>query len=164
MKKRNTPIRKPLAERFWAKVIKHDGDKCWEWTGATNEKGYGIIGKGRRGEGNMKASRVSYLLHHGELPSDRAVCHTCDNPPCTNPNHLYLGTLLENNDDKKAKGRQARGAVVGSAKLTAEQVAEIRRRYQPRIVSQYALAREFGVSRSAIGFIVNGQRWVSNAT
>lgn len=163
MSKRNTPIRQTLTERFWAKVVRNGDDECWGWTGATSEKGYGVIGKGRRGEGTMKASRASWLIHHGELPADKAVCHTCDNPPCTNPKHLFLGTLLENNDDKQAKGRQVRGET-SYAKLTDAQVVEIRRRYAAREGSQYTLAREFGVSRSAIGMIVNGQRRKSDAT
>lgn len=95
--------RRPLAARFWSFVVQHE--RCWEWTGARTAYGYGILGRGTREDGLIYAHRVSWELHNGSLPDGLCVLHTCDNPPCTNPNHLWLGTKGDNNRDMVAKGR-----------------------------------------------------------
>ena len=151
-------IKKPLSERFWEKVIKGDSGECWIWTGALNEKGYGILGRGRRGMGTERAHRVSWMIHFGPIPKGLFVCHKCDNPQCTNPEHLFLGTVYENNADMLAKGRNVKGECSYS-KLSLDQVREIRSRYKPGKITQLALAKEYGVSRSLIGLIVKGERW-----
>lgn len=93
-----------LEQRFWAKVKKADG--CWLWTGAGSRKGeHGRIGIGGRSEGIALAHRLSWELHHGPVPDGFCVCHRCDNPPCVNPAHLFLGTKGDNNRDMYAKGR-----------------------------------------------------------
>ena len=87
-------------ERFWAKVDK-SGD-CWLWTASKTKEGYGYF----RFDGAMrKAHRMSWLLTNGEIPEGMLVCHTCDNPSCVNPKHLWLGTNRDNMDDMNAKGR-----------------------------------------------------------
>ena len=97
-------------ERFWAKVNRMTGSSCWVWTGGTRGDGgqrYGkITVKGRA----ISAHRFSYELHNGTIPGTpgahgSCVCHRCDNPLCVNPAHLFLGSHLENMQDKKAKGR-----------------------------------------------------------
>lgn len=96
----------PLKDRFWSKVVKTD--TCWIWIGAgsTSKKGYGQIrlpgAKGRQ----TSAHRVSWILHRGEIPIGLDVLHKCDNPPCVNPDHLFLGTNQDNVNDKVSKGRQ----------------------------------------------------------
>jgi hypothetical protein len=101
------------------------------------------------------------MQHHGPIPNGMLVCHTCDNRPCINIEHLFLGTHADNSSDMVSKGRQAQGERNGNAKLTLEQVTEIRSRYVPRSAhaNTYTLAREFGVSRSAISLIVNTRQW-----
>jgi hypothetical protein len=95
--------RVPLADRFWPKVICDLKTGCWLWTATRNEKGYGLIGSGGRGN-TMLAHRAAWLIHHGKLPDDDAL-HTCDNPPCVRPDHLYDGTDAHNQRDVSERGR-----------------------------------------------------------
>lgn len=94
------PIPRSITERFWTKVVKHLKG-CWEWKGATHEFGYGRID-------NQQAHRVSWRIHFGDIPNGLGVLHQCDNPPCTRPDHLFLGTPLDNSKDAVAKGRMKR--------------------------------------------------------
>lgn len=100
----NRPIIKSLEERYWDKVEIKEG--CWGWKGATHEWGYGLLGKGRRKEGLIRATHVSWKIHTGKnVPTGLWVLHKCDNPPCTNPKHLFLGTSKDNVLDMWKKGR-----------------------------------------------------------
>lgn len=114
----------PPEVRFWRNVTTSDDGSCWEWRGAKH-RGYGVIGVNKR---QVRAHRFSYELHNGPIPDGLYVCHSCDNPGCVNPSHLWLGTNEENTADKTIKGRQARvaGLANPNAKLTAEQVRAIR--------------------------------------
>jgi hypothetical protein len=94
--------RRAFEWRFWKYVNKTDG--CWLWTGAIGGSGYGLLGVENR---NVPAHRLSWQIHNGPIPDGLLVCHTCDNPPCVNPAHLWLGTNLDNARDKMAKGRHA---------------------------------------------------------
>lgn len=82
-----------LEDRFWAKVQIKEG--CWTWTGG-KVGGYGALTVGARGQGHIRAHRMSYILHKGEIPPGMMVLHNCDNPECTNPEHLTLGTASDN--------------------------------------------------------------------
>jgi hypothetical protein len=143
------------AERFWRYVEKSEG--CWLWTGGRLMKGYGTLG-GTREEGapqDRLAHRVSWELHHGTPPPhDRMVCHTCDNPPCVNPAHLFLGDARSNAADMVAKGRANQGK-----KLTAADVRTIRANYVPVRGALTALAARFGVDRRSIAEVVHGRTW-----
>lgn len=91
-----------LADRFTDKMIPEPMSGCWLWTAATDGRGYGVIGIGRR---VFKAHRISWLLHRGPVPDGMDVLHRCDTPPCVNPDHLWLGTAKDNAADMVAKGR-----------------------------------------------------------
>lgn len=164
-------------ERFWAKVVKHPGDACWEWTACrfkpprSNFLGYGCFSFRRKLQG---AHRVSWILHNGPIPDGMWVLHKCDNPPCCNPAHLFLGSPKDNVLDMVAKGRNApprgddnwmrkiegiqAGANNFNARLTEEDVMKIK----PRILAgehQRALASSFGVSVATIAAIAGGTNW-----
>ena len=96
-------IRQPAENRFWVKVDKRSDDECWEWIGCRSNKGYGWIVDDDSQQ--MVASRFSWRLHNGPIPDGMLICHTCDNPPCVNPQHLFLGTKTDNMRDMVAKGR-----------------------------------------------------------
>jgi hypothetical protein len=131
-----------LAERFWKKVALGAPEECWNWTGAVNPNGYGVIWLGRR---NIGAHRAAYLLATGEGADDFQVCHTCDNRRCVNPRHLFLGTNADNHADKALKGRAAKGERNGNAVLTDDSVAQIRAVRQATGDTYASIARDFGV-------------------
>lgn len=99
-----------LAAWFWQKVTRSEHE-CWPWSGATHNKGYGNIGIDGR---TTTTHRLAYTLAVGPIPPGMQVLHRCDNPPCCNPAHLFIGTHLDNMRDKIQKGRQARGERHGS--------------------------------------------------
>ncbi len=153
-----------LFRRFFERVEQpSDAEACWRWTGYTDQDGYGMlwvkIGDSR--PRNHRASRLSYLIHTGDIPDGLLACHTCDNPICVNPRHLFLGTPKENSRDRDRKGRSAslRGELAPMAKLTAAQVAEIRALLNEG-VSSTEIARRFGVKQPTISNIKTGKRWV----
>lgn len=98
--------RTSLEQRFWAKVTKAEG--CWKWTGTKHSFGYGMINPGNGAKNKITASRASWLIHFGEVPDGMFVCHRCDNPECTNPEHLFLGSAADNAQDKERKERGLR--------------------------------------------------------
>jgi len=157
-------------KRFWSRVNKDGplhqvlGTKCWTWTGATlkcKNSEYGLIkAHGRNGH---LAHRLSYEIRFGKFNQDMNVCHHCDNPICVNPDHLFLGTNADNAADRDAKGRQVirRGEEFTHAKLTDDDVREIRRRYIPfdSLNGTRALGREFGVSKTVIRGVIIRRIW-----
>jgi hypothetical protein len=150
-----------LPARFWAKVNK-DGPvmrpglgPCWVWTGAKS-KGYGQIDK-------RPAHVVSLEFDGRPVPKGQQGCHHCDNHPCVRPDHLFVGTPKQNTRDMIAKRRNVTGERVCTAKLTAEQVTEIRRRYEAG-ETQVSLAAAFGVRQPHVSSIVRGCAWRAEST
>ena len=153
------PTSRPLEDRFWEKVDKREPGECWVWLACT-VKGYGQIWQSGR---QLKAHRVSWELHHGPIPDGMLVCHTCDNKPCVNPAHLFLGTHSDNMKDAARKGHILpppirRGKSNGNAKLNDRQALDIYSRIQNG-ETKSALAREFGISPKAVYSIGAGLAW-----
>ncbi len=166
--------RRSPTELFWSHVEVVEG-ACWPWRGATL-RGYGKFNSRALGR-TFSAHRFAYEAVRGPIPEGQNVLHRCDNPPCCNPDHLFLGTQADNVADMVAKGRGAsgdrsgsrrhperlpRGERHGMAKLSAEQVAEIRATPMKRGM-QRAFARRFGVSEATVSYILSGKVWKATA-
>lgn len=167
---------------YWPKVDTSAGpDLCWPWRGRVDRRGYGLFAGG---QGRQAAHRFAYIQAYGPIPEGMCVCHHCDNPPCQNPGHLFLGTQADNMADMAAKGRAVsgfagrpdlvkrgeahwmhmrpdripRGVKTPAAKLNDDAVREIRASVADG-VPQKTLAAKFGVSAGAISLIVARKTW-----
>jgi hypothetical protein len=149
---------KTTEQRFLEKVSKSLG--CWTWLGSKYYNGYGQF---YEGPNKIVAHRYSYKLKHGSVPDDLLVCHTCDNRECVNPEHLFLGTHKENFEDMDRKGRRVSadtsGIKNGRAKLSEDQVLEIRNRYCSENISAIQLGKEYGIGESQTLRIINNESW-----
>jgi hypothetical protein len=141
---------------FWRLVDVGEPDACWPWTGSRFSSGYGAFGYRKK---KWRSHRLAYHFCHGD--SSGIVLHTCDNPPCCNPLHLFLATHEENMLDMVAKGRQARGDRHGKRlypqKLTPEDVVAIHALKGK--LSQREIAGMFGVHQVHVSRIQRGERW-----
>ena len=148
-------IATPPHLRFWDKV--EQSDDCWRWLGAKCSYGYGVISIGPKINNRLvKAHRISYEIHYGSIPDGFSVCHSCDNPECTNPSHLFAAPHRENMLDMVAKRRHAFGSRNGHAKLCELDVWVILS--LPKIKGK-VLAKFFGISDSVISQIRSRQIW-----
>lgn len=153
-----TQPKTPLLERFWRHVKAGSDDECWPWEKCPKDR-YGAIGKDGVIE---RAHRVSWQIHIGPIPPGVQVLHTCDNPPCVNPKHLFLGDQTANMRDmaRKGRGRSApRAALQNSkAKVTRAEVAEIRQQLGAGH-SQSTIARRFNISQTNVSAISRRKTW-----
>ncbi len=163
---KGTKLPSTLYERLNAGIRKEYGvDPCWIWTKGTSGWGYGDI---REGPKTLKAHRVAWEQKYGPIPNGLFVLHKCNNPPCCNPDHLFLGTKKDNSLDMARKKRSAaqvhpetvaRGEKQHSAKLTERSIKEIRRRYASGTETTYSLASEFKVSQVTISCVIRRKTW-----
>lgn len=143
-----------VAERL--AVYTKRSPRCWEWIGAKNAQGYGVL---RVGESARLAHRIAYVAAYGPIAQWMCVLHRCDNPSCVRPDHLFVGTLADNNADMDAKGRRRSGPRRGSAnhnaKLTEADAFTIRASKAAGV----ELARKYGVSQTIISAVRLGRTW-----
>lgn len=146
-----------IVARFHAGHIKGSPDECWPWLGTRTSDDYGVfsIFDGHGIRERWATHRMSWVLANGIIPDGLWVLHRCDNPPCINPAHLFLGTPADNSADMVAKNRGARGERAGVAKLTAEQVLAIRADPRPDAV----IARSYDLSHVTVNGIKRGLHW-----
>ena len=143
---------------FWSKVDCTAGlFKCWLWTAGGIKGGYGMMTWNGK---LILAHRISYELANGPFPKELCVCHSCDNPPCVNPAHLFLGTNQDNVDDKNRKGRGVylTGEKHGSCKYSDTLIAEVRFQHEQGM-GPMELVRKYGISHTHIcRILANKQR------
>lgn len=158
-------IEEGLVSRFEKKRRRGGMSECWPWRGYLLPRGHGQILVRSRGKwATALAHRVAWAIEHGACPPrDLCVCHRCDNPPCTNPRHLFLGTQAENIADMDRKGRRVTGnRPLGEdnnmSKLTTSDVVEIRRLCAAG-AAQRGVAARFGVTQSAVSVVVRRKSW-----
>lgn len=127
---------------------------CWLWL-AFGPRGYGVMSLGRKGQ-KMGAHRMAWALANGPIPDDMFICHKCDTPPCVNPDHLFVGTALDNMRDRADKGR-CNGEWNGRCKLTNAEVLKIRE--YGKVVNHDDLGLSYGLSRRSVTDICRGVTW-----
>lgn len=152
-----------LNKNFWAKVDKNGPNGCWVWTASKNNKGYGLSRARYLGyQERVLVHRLSYEDAGGYIPKGAWVLHKCDNRPCVNPSHLFLGNAKDNVADMIAKGRDVRtpmrGTKNGNAILTDDKVIAMRKAYVAG-KNRFEVAKMFGMSSNAVSDIINGRSW-----
>lgn len=145
---------KSIKERFEEKYIPIPESGCWIWLASISNYGYGVLTINGK---NKNTHRLSYEIYKGEIPKGMHVCHTCDVPACVNPNHLFLGTAMDNMRDMIKKNRKAIGVNHGYSKLTEEDVKRIR--LIGKTKTQSEIAKMFNVTRSLISFVQLNKGW-----
>lgn len=171
LRERRVSKRTPIGERIWRRVARGDG--CWEWQGYRDRDGYGdthmYVGGERK---TVRVHRAVWEIERGPIPDGLCVLHRCDNPSCVRPDHLFLGTVGDNNRDARDKGRgflqtdknpaklgRFRGSKNGRALLTENQVRRIRTLYENGQGSYRSIGKRFGVGKHVVYAIVRRRAW-----
>lgn len=149
------PIDESVKSRFWSKIVIGSHDKCWPWKAAISKTGYGVMRINRM---TVKAHRIPFLIK-GEDIHGKFVCHKCDNPICCNPDHLFIGSCLDNVRDMHSKGRarKALGSQASNVKLKEDDIPKIRGLKGK--MTQREIGILFGVGKNAIQAILSGKHW-----
>lgn len=161
---------RPINERFLEKFKIDYETGCWVWIASTDSFGYGRIGFYENSKCvNKGAHVVSYILFKSANIGGKNVCHTCDNPPCVNPEHLFLGTQQDNVNDMRKKGRAfypgaktpacVKGELNNNSKLTVSEVKEIRHKRNIQKIKLKFLAKEYNISLSHVSCIARTKNW-----
>lgn len=146
---------KPIEEGFWPLVSKQ-ASGCWEWIGRLDQHGYGEFFHDGR---SWKAHRLAWVLRHGSIKKGMCACHKCDNRKCVNPDHIFIGTNVDNLKDMHRKGRGGWGERNGNAKFTAEEVRGMILEHREKGTSCTELAERRGVDPSTVSLILLGKSW-----
>lgn len=146
---------------FWKRTERDPATGCLRWTGPVDWDGYGLaamrLGNPKR---MFRAHRVAWHLRHGAAAGKLLVCHRCDNPPCIEPTHLFLGDAKVNFHDCLAKGRYTpKGTGNAAAKLTELEVIRVRERWASGEWTQRAIANDFGLTQTSVSGIVLRKTW-----
>jgi hypothetical protein len=143
---------------FWEKVNIKSDNECWEWKLSKNAGGYGRV---RYKDTMTVANRIAYMIMYGELEFGMCALHSCDNPPCCNPKHLFPGTRIDNVRDMENKGRAVHvfGENIKASYLQETDVINIRNLYVIGNITIKELAKQFKISDSTIQNIVVGKTW-----
>jgi hypothetical protein len=143
-------------EKFWSNATWQG--ECLVWNKDLHKDGYGQLTYHRK---YYLSHRLSWILTFGDIPKGLYVLHKCDNPPCINPNHLYLGTQQDNVNDMYSKHRDNNlfGSKHGMALLTEDQVREILKLYDTGTIQIKQLAERYGISKTGIYHIVHRENW-----
>lgn len=153
----------PLDRIFWSKVDHRGLDECWPWLaafrGKTPKQNYGAFWMDGR---HHPANKIALIFSGVEVPDGMFACHTCDYPPCCNPSHLFVGTQQINMDDKVRKGRQVKGVKCHTAKLTPEDVVEIRAEKPDGRTPNglcVRIAKKYGITTQYVSEIWHRKSW-----
>jgi len=168
-----------IEERFWSKVDKSMGkNSCWPWkaghssTFASHKFGYGMFNITKRQP--ISSHRMAWMLTNGEIPPGLCVCHHCDNPPCCNPSHLFLGAISDNNKDMVKKGRCNSRGLPGKrkntkfikkgedhhhSKFTDKQIIEMRKDYNNPAFKKKDIAKKYNAHYCTIWRICTQRGW-----
>lgn len=149
----------PFEERFWSYIDIKLPEECWEWTGAKSSDGYGSTSiKGV----TINTHRIAWQLTYGEIPEGKHVLHHCDNPPCCNPSHLFLGDHQSNMNDRGSKGRSKGRGIRGSANYHAlfqSKDIEIIKKRRANDETFQAIADDYHCSLTTIWKICNDRTY-----
>ena len=142
--------RKPIEDAFWERVVKGPG--CWDWSGLFGADGYPLLSWNAK---NWRANRLSIQFSGRQLKDGELACHTCDNPRCVNPDHLFVGTPMDNMTDARRKGRMPVGEKTGAAKLRDADALAIKTSRENKDI----LAARYGITRASVQNIISGRTW-----